>query len=96
MYISMDKVLRSISIALDLAEMSSIGTNSIIEDVTNIDYSKHLFLNHSQRTCYISLCLAKALNINGTHLEELYVSSLLHDIGATNFSLKVILVMNLF
>ncbi len=88
MYISMDKVLRSISIALDLAEMSSIGNNSIIEDVTNIDYSKHLFLNHSQRTCYISLCLAKALNIKGTHLEELYVSSLLHDIGATNFLSK--------
>ncbi len=42
MYISMDKVLRSISIALDLAEMSSIGTNSIIEDVTNIDYSKDM------------------------------------------------------
>ncbi|WP_251861519.1 HD domain-containing phosphohydrolase [Clostridium sp. Marseille-Q2269] len=89
MYVSMDKVLISISTALDLAEISSIGnTNIIVEDVTNIDYSNHLFLNHSQRTCYISLCLAKALNIHGTHLEELYVSSLLHDIGATNFLSK--------
>ncbi|NEZ46781.1 HD domain-containing protein [Clostridium niameyense] len=85
MEVGMDKILRAISTALDLAEMSSFDNKNVIENVTNINYSKHKFINHAQRTSYIALYIAKELNIEGRQLEELYVSSLLHDIGATNF-----------
>ncbi|GAA0733428.1 HD-GYP domain-containing protein [Clostridium oceanicum] len=86
MDIYMDNILRSISAALDLSEMSSINKdNNIIENITNINYSSHFFLHHSERTSYIAYSLAKAMNIEGSRLEYIYVSSLLHDIGAANF-----------
>ncbi|MCD3350869.1 HD domain-containing protein [Clostridium botulinum D/C] len=88
MKISLDKTLRSMSIALDLAEISSIDNNkNIVENISNINYSNHNFMNHSKRATYISLVLANALNLNDDIKKYLYLSTLLHDIGATT-SLK--------
>ncbi|WP_315117897.1 HD domain-containing phosphohydrolase [uncultured Clostridium sp.] len=85
MEISLNKVIRAISIALDLSQMSSVDGTNIIEEVTNIHYSKHKFMNHSLRTCYIAIEIGRELNIPENKLQLLYISSLLHDIGATNF-----------
>ncbi|MBM7870316.1 putative nucleotidyltransferase with HDIG domain [Clostridium pascui] len=87
MKINMDKIIRALSLALDLAQMSALdnNTNMIVEEISNIDYSKHVFMNHSKRVCYISLELAHSLQLDYSTIEELYVSSLLHDIGASNF-----------
>ncbi|EDS78254.1 HD-GYP domain-containing protein [Clostridium massiliodielmoense] len=88
MKISLDKTVRSISLALDLAEISSIDNKNIIENISNINYSKHNFMNHSKRATYISLILANFLNLSDDSKKYLYLSTLLHDIGATN-SLKI-------
>lgn len=64
MKISLDKTIRSISLALDLAEISSVENKNIIENISNINYSKHNFMNHSQRATYISLSLANYLNLS--------------------------------
>jgi putative nucleotidyltransferase with HDIG domain len=84
MKISLDKTIRAMSIALDLAEMSSIENKHIVEKVSNVKYSEHAFLHHSTRTTYIALELGKILNIEQKSFEKLYISSLIHDIGAAN------------
>ncbi|MBC2400106.1 HD-GYP domain-containing protein [Clostridium tetanomorphum] len=85
MKINLDKVIRSISIALDLAEISSIDGTNIIEDVSNINFSEHKFMHHAQRTTYICLEIASQLNLDENTKKLIYVSALLHDIGAANF-----------
>ncbi|WP_125154054.1 HD-GYP domain-containing protein [Clostridium rectalis] len=85
MEISMDKIIRAMSIALDLAEMSSMEGKNIVENITNINYSKHKFMHHSERTAYISLELANYMKLSTEIKKSLYISSLLHDIGAANF-----------
>lgn len=85
MEISLNKVIRAISIALDLSQMSSVDGTNIIEEVSNINYTKHNFMNHSLRTCYVALEIGRELNLPENTLQMVYISSLLHDIGATNF-----------
>lgn len=85
MKISLDKTIRAMAIALDLAEISSVKDSTIIEDISNINFSKHNYLNHSKRTTYISLKLGEQLGLSEIFMKELYISSLLHDIGASNF-----------
>lgn len=85
MKIDLDNVLLSLSIALDLAESSSVYDMDIVENYTNVNYSKHEFIYHSQKTAYIALEIAQELKLNENRKKILYVSSLLHDIGATSF-----------
>ncbi|OAA92951.1 HD-GYP domain-containing protein [Clostridium coskatii] len=90
MKVSMDKTIRAMSIALDLAQMSSKydsfnGNDPVIENITNINYSDHRFIHHSQRTTYIALEIANYLKLSDNFKKQLYVSALLHDIGAATF-----------
>lgn len=82
MNISLAKILKGLSVALDLAQISSIEYLDVIEDISKINYSKHTFFHHSARTTYIALELAKVLNLDHNSIKKLYISSLLHDIGA--------------
>lgn len=88
MKISMDKIIMAMSTALDLAQMSSrVNDNEkkvIIEKVTNVDYFNHRFIYHSSRTAYIAIKIANHLNLDDKIKKEIYISSLLHDIGAAN------------
>ena len=93
MKVSMDKPIRAMSIALDLAQMSSKydnfnGNDPVIENITNVNYSDHQFIHHSQRTTYIALEIANHLKLSDKFKKQLYVSALLHDIGAANFLSK--------
>lgn len=84
MKISMVKIVRALSISLDLSQMSTDTSMPIIENISNIDYSKDNFIHHAQRTTYMALEIAKLLNLDEYTKKQLYISSLLHDIGATN------------
>lgn len=84
MYISLEKTIRAMSIALDLAEISSSLDASIIKSNNGETYLEHTFLHHSKKVAYISLEIGKILNLTSSELEELYVTTLLHDIGAAN------------
>lgn len=88
MKISLDKTLRAMAIALDLAEISSLENARIIEKISNINFSEHNYLNHSKRTTYIALKLAENLGLSDICMKELYISTLLHDIGAANYLKK--------
>lgn len=84
MDISFEKTIRAISLALDLAEISSSENLSLGDSISSINLSNHEFYNHSKRTTYIALKLGKFLKLDETSMKLLYISSLLHDIGATN------------
>lgn len=84
MNISLYRTVRAMSIALDLAEITSIGDKNIIENVSNINYSLHEFSHHSNRTTYIAMEISKLFNLDKQSLNCLYISSLLHDIGMTS------------
>lgn len=84
MSISFEKIIRAISLALDLSQISSAEDSPIIEEISNVPLSNHKFLNHSKRTTYIALKVGKRLNLPQESIKNLYIASLLHDIGAAN------------
>lgn len=84
MNVSFEKIIRAISLALDLAETSSAENSTVVEQVSNIRFSNHKFVNHSRRTTYISLKVGRKLKLNEKAMKNLYIASLLHDIGAAN------------
>ncbi|MCM1990101.1 HD-GYP domain-containing protein [Oceanirhabdus seepicola] len=77
-----EEVLNSMSLALDLAEMSTFDDNQIFDSETNIHYTTESFLDHSKKTTYIALELCKELDLNKYLVEDIYLASLIHDIGA--------------
>lgn len=85
MKVNIEKIIHAMSLALDLAENSYSFNTSVIENHTNVNYSNHNFFHHSLRTTYISLEIGRYLKISDELLRELYVASLLHDIGAANY-----------
>ncbi len=82
MEINLNNVIASISMTLDLSQISS--EISVVEDISNVKYHHKKFLYHSKRTTYIALEIAKKLNLNYDIQKSLYISSMLHDIGAVN------------
>lgn len=84
MKISLDKTIRAMSLALDLAEISSIESLDDTSKVSKINYAQHTFLHHSTRTTYIAIELGKLLQLEDNIMNRLYISALLHDIGAAN------------
>lgn len=85
MNINLDKTIRAMAVALDLAEISSVKNATIVEDISNISFSKHNYLNHSKRTTYTALKLGEYFNLSEITMQKLYITALLHDIGAANF-----------
>ncbi|KOF57052.1 MULTISPECIES: HD-GYP domain-containing protein [Clostridium] len=84
MSICFEKIIRAISLALDLSQISSIENSTVIEEISNIPLANHKFLNHSKRTTYIALKVGKRLSLPEESIKNLYIASLLHDIGAAN------------
>lgn len=84
MKINLDKTIRAMSIALDLVELSSMENAHIIDEISKINYSNHKFLHHSIRSTYIALELGTLLNLDEKATKSLYISTLIHDIGAAS------------
>ncbi|WP_017413484.1 HD-GYP domain-containing protein [Clostridium tunisiense] len=82
MNISLNKVVNALSISLDLAETTSLQNLNVIEDISGVNYSKHKYSHHSKRTAFIALEIGKKLNISEESYHNLYIASMLHDIGA--------------
>lgn len=83
--ISIEKIIRSMSIALNLSQNSSGSDTPIIENITNVDYTTHRFIHHSYRTTYMALEISNYIGLNQDQQKQLYIASLLHDIGAVNY-----------
>lgn len=79
---SFEEILNSMSLALDLAEMSTFASNSIFDSISDVHYTKESFLDHSKKTTYIVLELCKHLKLDTYLVEDIYLASLIHDIGA--------------
>lgn len=77
------ELIDALSISIDIAE----STISNEKDFDNQEFyssptlSQHQFYNHSNRTCYIALQLARKLCPSKVFLEETYIAATLHDIG---------------
>lgn len=85
MKINLNKTIRSLSLALDLSQMNLESSSEVVEDISNINYTNHQFTNHAQRTTYIALEIANYLNLDEDTKQQLYISALFHDIGATSY-----------
>ncbi|NMM65391.1 HD domain-containing protein [Clostridium sp. P21] len=85
MNISIDNVIRAMSISLDLSQVSSEHDTPVIENISNVDYTSHKFIHHSHRTTYMALEIANFIKLSEDQKKQLYVASLLHDIGAANY-----------
>jgi HD-GYP domain-containing protein (c-di-GMP phosphodiesterase class II) len=67
MTFEISKCLKAFSLMMDFAEMEYLGVHT----------------NHSKRVAYISLCLGRTLDFSDRELNDLYISSILHDSGLT-------------
>lgn len=85
MNINLNKIIRSLSLALDLSQMHLESSSEIIENISEVNYTNHQFINHAQRTTYIALEISNYLNFDENTKQQLYIASLFHDIGATNY-----------
>lgn len=86
MNVQLNNIILSMSTALDLSQMSS--EISTIESVSNVNYNASKFLFHSKRTTYIALEICKLLNLDPIIKNKTYISSMIHDIGATTSIIK--------
>ncbi len=84
MYISMKNIVSTLSLSLDLTDNDWNKFEDIIDTKTKIDTSNHEFSNHSKCTSYISLEIARAINLNEDSYFNLYIASMIHDIGTQN------------
>ena len=81
---SLKNIVSSLSLALDLTDSINARFENIIDDKLNINDSKQKFTNHSLCTTYIALEIGLAMNIGEDRLFDLYIASMIHDIGAQN------------
>lgn len=83
-----NKFISSISLALDLAESCVFTDQRLrgenIKAFSELDVRKHNFTSHSKKTALIALHIARHLGYEGERLNNLYIASFLHDIGAVD------------
>lgn len=85
--VNLKNVIRAMSLALDLTQISGYALEEVVHQEASFSTSNHVFLHHSKRTNFIAISIGNHLRLSEDQLKELYVSSLLHDIGVTS-SLK--------
>lgn len=84
MNISMKSIISAISLALDLSDSNWNKLDSLIDPYSGVNYCLHVFSNHCKRTTYIALELGRQLNLAKDTYYNLYITSLIHDIGTQN------------
>lgn len=65
--------------------------NLLITLSETMDISSHTISQHQHRTAYIALEIANNAGIKGKMLENIFMASLLHDIGALSVEEKILL-----
>ena len=86
--VKLENIIRAMSLALDLTQVSGYAVEKVVEETALLTTSDHTFMHHSKRTNFIALSIGRELGLSENTQTELYVSSLLHDIGAIS-SLKI-------
>ncbi|WP_168190131.1 HD-GYP domain-containing protein [Caloramator sp. E03] len=82
--INLNELISSLAIATDLSHCSMINDKSPAYLKGNQNpVDKHRFFNHSKRTSYVSMSIAKLISLDKSFLSDVYISSTLHDIGVT-------------
>lgn len=84
MAISIKSIVSAISLALDLADNNWNKLDSLIDSSSGVNYCSHNFSNHCKRTTYIALEIGRQLNLTNETYFNLYITSLIHDIGTQN------------
>lgn len=84
MAISIKSIVSAISLALDLADNNWNKLDSLIDSSSGVNYCSHNFSNHCKRTTYIALEIGRQLNLTNDTYFNLYITSLIHDIGTQN------------
>jgi putative nucleotidyltransferase with HDIG domain len=83
-----NKFISSISLALDLAESCVFTDQRLqrknIKAFSELDVQKHNFTSHSKKTALIALHIARHMGYQGERLNNLYIATFLHDIGAVD------------
>ncbi|MFZ5353197.1 MAG: HD domain-containing phosphohydrolase [Bacillota bacterium] len=86
--IDLKKFISSISLGLDLAEACTFRDRNRVYDfevsIPGFSVYSHNFASHSKKTALISMFIAKKLDYNDEKLDNIYISSFLHDIGAVD------------
>ena len=77
------ELISALSISIDIAESTISNDKNFNEDnfYNAPSIAQHRFFNHSSRTCYVALKVAKEISNDASFLEDVYISSILHDIG---------------
>lgn len=64
--------------------MSIINANELLEGLSlSLDVAENKTFEHAQRTAYIALRIARELTLPEEEIQDIFVASLLHDIGMT-------------
>ncbi|MEG0132715.1 MAG: HD domain-containing protein [Clostridium sp.] len=84
MNISMKNIVSALSLSLDLSDNNWSKFENIVNIPSKSNTSTHKFSNHSKCTSYISLEIARAMNIDETSYYNLYIACMIHDIGTQN------------
>ncbi|GFR35901.1 HD-GYP domain-containing protein [Thermobrachium celere] len=79
--LDLHQVVASLAFSVDLAETSVIADGEIKDYTSNLNLSKHKFLNHARRATYVALKIAQNINSNDSFLSKVFISTALHDIG---------------
>jgi HD-GYP domain-containing protein (c-di-GMP phosphodiesterase class II) len=86
--VDFNKFIASVSLALDLAEGSVFHDYNVkstdLDSGISLDYSSHNFVLHSKKATLVSLYLANKLSLADERLNNIYIASFLHDIGAVD------------
>lgn len=86
--IDFNKFIFSISLALDLAESCVFKDQKLNDEskpvFSDLNIRSNDFASHSKETTLVALHLSLKLGIDGSRLNNLYISAFLHDIGAVD------------
>ena len=84
MGISLKNIISALSLSLDLTDNNDNKFENIIDHNLIHNNSNHRFSNHSTCTTYIALKIGHALKLNKNILFNIYIASMIHDIGTQN------------
>lgn len=84
MNIDLNQLLSALAQSADLSHCSIACEENFTEPSSSISYTqKHRFFNHSKRTSYIAMSIAALISDDKKFRNNVYISSVLHDIGVT-------------
>ncbi|MEG0127684.1 HD-GYP domain-containing protein [Clostridium sp.] len=77
------ELIDAISMSIDIAESTISKEKEFHREnfYSSPSLANHKFFNHSKRTCFVALKIAEKISYNDRFLEDVYISSMLHDIG---------------